>query len=571
MGKLRLIAGTVMLAFTFCSIGGCGKQPAKAQYDIVPLPAETVFRNQEPFVLDRSVIIYTYSTDNGLKNASFLSDYINTVCGFRPTIIASPDLQVTEDNSGKPIFLSVKPGAVAPDGYILEVSSDIIRITGSTDAGVFYGVQTLRKAMPESNSGKVEFPAATLTDYPHFPYRGFMLDVARSFFTVDQVKEYIDILALHNLNIFHWHLTDDQGWRIEIDSYPELVEKGAYRADSTGMYGGYYTKAEIKDVIAYAADRYIEVIPEIDLPGHMTAAIATYPHLGCTGGPYEITGLTGVRRDILCAGNPETYTFLENVLAEVAELFPSKYIHIGGDESPRTRWIACPKCQAKIAREGLRADEHQRAEDYLQGYMNIYFEKFLKEHGKTIIGWDEIVEGGLSPEATVMSWRGIEGGLVAAKAGHDVIMSPNSHLYFDYYQTRDVDNDPVAFGGYVPLERLYGFDPVPQDLSAQQKKHIIGLQANLWSPWLKEYKVAQYMTMPRIAGLSEVAWSYPAERDFTDFTSRLANLTKVYDNEGYTYRDTFYEITPSYDPDYGSRTLRVTLEANPAAKIYYTT
>ncbi|MCC8036230.1 MAG: beta-N-acetylhexosaminidase [Rikenellaceae bacterium] len=547
MGKLRLIAGTAILAFTVSLIYGCGRQPARAGYDIVPLPAETVFRNEEPFVIDRSVIIYTYSTDNGLKNASFLSDYINTVCGFRPTIIASPDLQVTEDNSGKPILLSVKPEVAPPDGYILEIGGGIIRITGSTDAGVFYGVQTLRKAMPESSAGRVEFPAATVTDSPRFPHRGFMLDVARSFFTVEQVKEFIDIMALHNLNIFHWHLTDDQGWRIEIDRYPELTEKGGFRAESSGMYGGYYTKADIKEVIAYAADKYIEVIPEIDLPGHTTAAIATYPHLGCTGGPYEITSLTGVRKDILCAGNPETYTFLENVFEEVAELFPSKYIHIGGDESPRTRWIECPKCQAKIRQEGLRADDHHTGEDYLQGYMNIYFEKFLKERGKTIIGWDEIVEGGLSPEATVMSWRGVEGGEIAARAGHDVIMSPNSHLYFDYYQSLDVDNEPAAFGGYVPLERVYHFDPVPEGLTPGEQKHIIGLQANLWSPWTRDYSIAQYMTLPRMAALAEVAWSYPGQRDFNDFTSRLSNLTKVYDNEGYNYRAEFFEIAPVYE------------------------
>ena len=354
---------------------------------------------------------------------------------------------------------------------------------------MFYGIQTLRKSLPVEKAQRVSLPAARIVDQPRFGYRGAMLDCARHYFNLDFVKEFVDMLALHNLNVFHWHLTEDQGWRAQIDRYPKLIEVGSKR-DQTVVghnspvfdgtpYGGYYTKEDMKEIVKYAAELYITVIPEIDMPGHMLGALAAYPELGCTGGPYKVAQQWGVFDDILCAGNPKTYEFVNNVLDEIIEIFPSKYIHLGGDEAPRTRWQSCPRCQAEIKRLGLKGSNGFSAEAQLQCHFLSQVAKHLEDKGRHVIGWDEILEGDVEPGTTVMSWRGVAGGITAAERGLDAIMSPTDYYYLDYYQNKSRDLLPI--GGNLPVEKTYSYNPVPDDASPALKKHVKGVQVNLWT------------------------------------------------------------------------------------------
>ena len=500
------------IALTAC--GESGK--TTADYRIVPCPGEIAPGDGGDFELDaRTRIVCTGDNDGMRANAEFLAGYVESVVGSAPEITGPDGLC----DDGRAVILRADAPGKGGEAYEIEVSENRITVSGESDAGVFYGIQTLRKAMGAAKAAKVLFPAVRIADEPYLGYRGVMLDVGRTFYPVEEVKRIIDLAALHNLNVFHWHLTDDQGWRIEIDAYPRLTETGAFRRDTTlagepGTFGGYYTKRQIRDIVEYAARRYIEVVPEIDMPGHMTAALASYPELGCTGGPYVITSQPGVRRDILCAGNPAVFDFVEKVLEEVIGLFPSKYIHIGGDESPRTRWRECPECQSLIRRAGLKADTHHSAEDKLQGYFNTRIEEFLARHGRRLIGWDEIVDGGMSPDATVMSWRGTAGGIRAADEGFDVIMSPNSSLYFDYYQSANIDTEPPTIGGYIPLKKVYDTEPVPEELTPEQARHIIGVQANVWTTYMRTDTILEHMLLPRLAALAERAWS-DREKDFT--------------------------------------------------------
>ncbi len=388
----------------------------------------------------------------------------------------------------------------------------------------------------------MEFPQAVIADYPQFGYRGAHFDVARHFFPADSVKTYLDMMALHNMNRLHWHLTDDQGWRLPLKKHPELITKGSVRRgtcigkdfDSCDSipYGGFYTPAEIQDIIAYAADRHITVIPEVDLPGHMLAALTAHPDLGCTGGPYELWTIWGVSDDVLCAGNEGVYTLLEDVLTELADIFPSEYIHIGGDECPKDRWKNCSKCQAKIAELGLTDDEHFTKEDKLQSHVMRFSSDVLARKGKKIIGWDEILEGDIPENAVVMSWRGSEGGQKAAAMGHDAIMTPYTHYYLDYYQSNDTENEPLAIGGYIPLSKAYAYEPF-EGISPENQHHILGVQANLWTEYIHTFPHAQYMVLPRWAALSEVQWSDPASRDLPAFKRRLQNLRSHYRLNGY--------------------------------------
>ncbi|MFY9515878.1 MAG: family 20 glycosylhydrolase, partial [Dysgonamonadaceae bacterium] len=464
--------------------------------------------------------------------------------------------------------------------YRIEVAENTITITGSSEAGVFYGIQTLRKATPVGKNISVTYPQVIINDQPRFGYRGMMLDVARHFQPVDFVKKFIDMLTLHNINRFHWHLTDDQGWRIEIKKFPKLTEIGAFRKETvigknTGKYdgtphGGFYTQDEIRDIVKYAEERYITIIPEVDLPGHMLAALAAYPELGCTGGPYEVAKEWGVFEDVLCPGKDSTFIFLEGVLTEVMELFPSPYIHIGGDECPKVRWEKCPDCQRRIKELGLKGDNKHTAEHYLQSYVTARIEKFLNDHGRNIIGWDEILEGELAPNATVMSWRGMEGGILAAQMNHDVIMVPTSYCYFDYYQTQDIENEPLSIGGYVPIEKVYSFEPVPEVLTSEQKKHILGPQANLWTEYIKTPEHAEYMVMPRIAALCEVQWMQPEKKNYEEFLKRLPRLLALYDKLGYNYATHVFDIQAKLTPNFDTNSLEVELTTIDNAPIYYT-
>lgn len=406
------------------------------------------------------------------------------------------------------------------------------------------------------------------------------LDVARHFFSVDEVKRYIDLLAMHKLNVFHWHLTDDQGWRIEIKKYPKLTEVGSIRKhtmveknfdqyDNT-PYGGYYTQDQIRDIVNYAKERFITIIPEVDLPGHMVAALASYPSLGCTGGPYEVQGMWGVHPDVLCAGKEETYEFVTDVLSEVIELFPSRYIHIGGDECPKDRWKKCPLCQARIRKLGLKTDKEHTAEERLQSYFMTRVEKFLNENDRQIIGWDEILEGGAAPNATVMSWRGTDGGVQAAKLRHNVVMTPNTYLYFDYYQSEDTQAEPLAIGSYVPLERVYDFEPVPDTLDNDSKKYILGAQANLWTEYISDFKQVEYMLLPRLDALSEVQWTRPENKNWVNFLDRLQHNIQVYDLKGYNYGKHIFGINPEYRIIPEKHCIEVTLRTQGDAPVYYT-
>lgn len=537
--KKLIVIGVISVVIAACNTS----DRVMADYtNVIPLPHEIGMIDENPFVLQKDTRIL-YPEGNALlkKNAQFLAGYIKEATGRLLKIEAGKN-----GNDENVILLKLDAAIDNLEGYELVVSSGRVTVKGRTANGIFYGLQTLRKSVPAvALESDIILPAAVIKDVPRFGYRGMMLDVGRHFFSTDFVKRYIDLLALHNMNYFHWHLTEDQGWRIEIKKYPRLTEIGSIRKE-TGIgssrtefdgkpYGGFYTQEEIKEIVRYAKERYITVIPEIDLPGHMLAALASYPELGCTGGPYEVGCHWGVFPDVLCIGNEKTYEFLEGVLEEVIELFPSKYIHIGGDEAPRTRWEKCPKCQLLAKKEGLKADREHTAEDRLQSYCMKRIERFLNERGRRIVGWDEILEGDVAPNATVMSWRGVQGGIKAAKLKHDVIMTPNDYMYFDYYQSADKEQEPLAMGGGVTVEKVYSFEPVAAELEEEEKKHILGVQANLWTEYIATPEHVEYMMAPRIAALTEVQWMMPEKKNYRDFLKRLKCLTGFYKREGINY------------------------------------
>ncbi|HEX6916367.1 MAG TPA: beta-N-acetylhexosaminidase [Chitinophagaceae bacterium] len=539
---------------------------AGAQPSIIPQPA-TIRQQEGSFTIDKHTVI-AITSEADRRSAGFLNDYLQKYYGFSLKVTGPRrDLQ-------QYILLSSFNDTAYHDqheSYQLAVSPALIRITANNDAGVFYGVQTLIQLLPlpgKEKSTALKIPAMEIRDQPRFGYRGIHLDVCRHFFPVSYVKQYIDYLALHKFNTFHWHLTDDQGWRIEIRKYPLLNTVAAWRNgtiigrypgtgnDST-RYGGYYTQEEIRDVVQYAADRFITVIPEIEMPGHASAAIAAYPELSCFpaedtkiargtawAGPTkgkQVQQAWGVFDDIFCAGKETTFRFLEGVLDEVIALFPSKYIHIGGDEAPKTHWKRCPECQQRIKALGLK-DEHQ-----LQSYFTQRMEKYLNSKGRRIIGWDEILEGGLAPDATVMSWQGEKGGIEAAKLEHDVIMTPGNWCYFDHAQSRNEDS--VTIGGYTPLEEVYGYEPLPAALDNDQAKHVLGAQANVWTEYIGNPRKVEYQLFPRIAAMSEVLWSAKDLRDSAGFEDRLVKQFERYNLWGVNYSRAFYDVIDSIVTD----------------------
>ena len=550
----------------------CGTT-ATADYDIVPAPLEVTAAEGAPFVLKEGTAVnYPAGDDAMRRNAEFLAEYIGEQTGLR--------LVPTEDGAGSgAVTLALGDAGGNAEGYRIEVTADGVTVTGTTPAGVFYGIQTLRKAVGVT-SGRCALPAVTIVDSPRFAYRGMHLDVSRHFFSVEEVKTYIDMLALHDINRFHWHLTDDQGWRIEIRKYPLLTEVGSKRKQTvighnTGEYdgkpyGGFYTQDEAREIVAYAAERYITVIPEIDLPGHMQAALAAYPELGCTGGPYDVWMQWGISDDVLCAGNDATIAFIKDVLAEVMEIFPSEYIHVGGDECPKVRWESCPKCQARIRALGLRTDGNHTKEQRLQSYVIHEAADFLASHGRRMIGWDETLEGGLAPGATVMSWRGEGGGIEAARQHHDVIMTPNTYHYFDYYQAKDIASEPMAIGGYLPIERVYSYEPMPRSLTPEEQRYIVGVQANLWTEYIPDFAQVQYMVLPRMAALAESQWCAPEKKVYDRFLRRAARLCRIYDLKGWNYATHIFDVTLELKPDPAAGTLAVTASTIDDAPVHYT-
>lgn len=571
MKTLMGLAGLTMAGFMLLS---CNTEVKEANYQIIPLPQEiSVMDQAAPFILSNGTkIMYPEGNEKMQRNAEFLASYIKDLTG--------KSLAVQAGTDGKGIILQLGGNAKNPEGYQLKVTSDQVVISGPTEAGVFYGIQTLRKSIPVAQGVDIALPAVEINDYPRFSYRGAHLDVSRHFFPVDSVKRFIDMLALHNMNRFHWHLTDDQGWRIEIKGLPELTEVGSKRTETVighnsgkydgKPYGGFFTQEEAKEIVAYAAERHITVIPEIDLPGHMQAALTAYPNLGCTGGPYEVWKIWGVSEDVLCAGNDETLKFIDDVLGEIIQIFPSEYIHVGGDECPKVRWTKCPKCQDRIKALGIKADKNHTAEEKLQSFIINHAEKYLNDHGRQIIGWDEILEGGLAPNATVMSWRGEGGGIEAAKQKHDVIMSPNTYLYFDYYQSKDVEQEPEAIGGYLPLERVYSYEPMPASLTPEEQKYIKGVQANLWTEYIPTFSQVEYMELPRMAALADIQWTNPEHKDYQDFLQRLVRMVKIYDVYQYNYAKHVFDVTVRFEPNAETGTVDVTLSTVDNCPVYYT-
>ena len=552
----------------------CSSVQQSADYRVVPLPNEITPMEGKAFTLDNQVkILYPEGDADMQRNAGFLAGYVLESTGKTLAVEAGA-------TGSHAIVLRLGLQTENPEAYLLEVNEDQVTITGSSAAGVFYGIQTLRKSLPVAKDAQVVLPPVRVNDAPRFAYRGMMLDVCRHFFSLDSVKRYIDMLALHNINRFHWHLTDDQGWRIEIKKYPQLTQIGSQRKETVigrnsgkydGIpYGGYYTQEEAREIVAYAKDRYITVIPEFEMPGHMQGVLAAFPELGCTGGPYDVWTQWGVSEDVICAGNDKSLELIKDVLAELIEIFPSEYIHVGGDECPKTRWEKCPKCQAKIRQLGLKDDKEHTAEQRLQSYIITEAEKFLNAHGRKIIGWDEILEGGVAPNATVMAWRGAGEGVKAAKMRHDVIMVPTTYFYFDYYQTNILDEEPLAIGGYVPIEKVYSFEPYQKELTAEENKHIIGLQANLWTEYITSFRHVEYMVLPRMAALSEIQWTQPQFKDYGDFLERMPKMFDIYDIYGYNYARHLFDVKANFLPDTVAGTLTVTLSTLDGANIHYT-
>ena len=509
-----------------------------ANYEVVPRPQSIVEKAGNAFILEEGVQILAPAA---LQNeALFLKQYLKDVTWNDLPIVAQ------RAKKGRYIELAVSPAVKEREGYVMTVTASGVTIQGGSAAGVFYGIQTLRKALKE---GPVMNPVV-ITDAPRFQWRGMHLDCSRHFFPVAFVKKFIDLLALHNMNVFHWHLTDDQGWRIEIKKWPKLIEVGSKRTgtiigtnsdiDDETPYGGYYTQEEAREIVAYAAARHITVVPEIDMPGHMLAALASYPELGCTGGPYQVGHYWGVYKDVLCVANPKVYQFVEDVLTEIMDIFPSDVIHIGGDETPTDKWLQCAKCQA--LQKELPAPQ-QSAEDFepltsklspLQAHFTKKVFAFLTSKGRRALGWDEILDG--SPQdAMIMSWRGTEPGAKAAETGHDVVMTPTTFCYFDYQQVEDVLFEPSRCGGFIPIEKVYALDPAPDSLSQAAREHILGAQANLWTEYMTNERMVEYQALPRMSALSEVQWSQPARKDYEAFKERLTRLTALFELYHYTY------------------------------------
>jgi len=511
---------------------------------LIPLPRK-MESHQGAFKLQPRTSVFADPASQG--TGQYLAEQLRKSTGYRLAIVSS---KLPREAFGAiSLTTAGANAALGPEGYELDVMPTGISVRASGQAGLFYGVQTLLQLLPaqvyaaKPASGQAwTIPCVQITDQPRFKWRGLLFDVARHFFTKAEVKQLMDELAAQKINMLHLHLTDDQGWRIEINKYPRLTQVGAWRDEAgfgldpklsttygpDGRYGGFYTQSDIRELVAYAATKHITIVPEIEMPGHSCAALAAYPELSCSGGPYTPNTKGGVFAGVYCAGKDETFEFLQNVLAEVCELFPGKYIHIGGDEVPKDNWKKCGRCQARMQKEGLKT-EHE-----LQSYFIRRIEKFINAQGRTLIGWSEIREGGLAQNAVVMDWIG--GAVEAARAGHDVIMSPTKYCYLDYYQSTNKAAEPKAIGGYLPLSKVYSFEPIPEKLAPQDVPHILGAQGNLWTEYIPNFRQAQYMIFPRLCALSEVTWSPAASRNWQSFTQRLQTQCQRFDQAGVNYR-----------------------------------
>ncbi len=577
-----------VLAAANCATRPAGRKAAGP--GIIPAPLRVDAR-PGAFALGPSTkIVIPESQSELLPVATYLKDMVGRPTGYDLVIEASSgSAERTPAPSGSiALRLEDLGSRLGPEGYLLTVEATGILMRAAAPAGLFYGAQTFRQLLPAAIEGPGgtagtqawTVPCVSVEDRPRFGWRGALLDCARHFYPKEFVKRWIDILALHKLNTFHWHLTDDQGWRIEIKKYPRLTEIGAWRVDredqhwnarepqkpgEAATYGGFYTQDDIREIVAYAASRYVTIVPEIEMPGHAKGALTAYPEYSCTGGPFTVPpGGYWPITDVFCPGNDGTFDFLEDILAEVVDLFPGTFVHIGGDEVDKTEWKRCPKCQARMKAEKLK-DEGE-----LQSYFVRRIEKILNARGRRLIGWDEILEGGLAPQATVMSWRGTDGGIAAAKAGHDVVMSPTSHCYIDYYQGNPA-YEPLAIGGYLPLSKVYSFEPAPDVLTEAEAKHVLGGQANLWTEYVPDGQHAEYLALPRLAALAEKVWSPKRKRDWADFAARVGTLLARYEENGLNCARSAYLVAVRAESRRGGRRVAFKLETEiPGLDIRYT-
>ena len=550
MKKLAILAITILLG------SGLEAKKAAPALNIIPEPQSVSFGKGEFKVKGANFNYDSFLGKNTAEAIAKLADDIYISTGKVSSLAVA-----TGVNYGSPIgslkgIYFLKDATLAPEEYKIEVASRAVKVTAADHNGFLYAIATLRQMLPievfagQQVKGSVTIPCCTIQDKPRFGYRGIMLDCARHFFPVDVVKKWLDVCAMYKINRFHWHLTEDQGWRLEIKKYPLLTEVGSFRAGTQTTtdrskhdgkrYGGYYTQEQVREVVAYAEKLGITVIPELDLPGHMLGALASYPWLGCTGGPYQVWTRWGVCDQVLCVGKESTFEFLFNVLDEICELFPSEYIHIGGDECPKKEWDKCPICQAKMDELGLVADEKGTRGQKLQNYVTKRVQEHLAAKGRKIIGWDEILEGELGPGATVMSWRGTKGGEKASAMGFDVIMSPTNYCYLDYKQ--GVREDDLAIGAGYPKKsdydarNLYSYEPLA-GIQAGAEKHILGVQANMWTEWIHNDPELFYMLIPRLQALSEVQWTQPEKRSYEHLEQKLKDKHfKIMEMLGYNYR-----------------------------------
>jgi len=510
---------------------------------IIPLPNSLEWQDGEFHLAESSKIV---ADAEFIAEAEALAVTLRPATGFRiPVVVGSPG-----DVSGGSIVLVRDEGLDSAEAHTLEVSPTQVAIGANSAAGAYYATRSLLQLFPADifRSAKIAdsdwaVPCVLVKDSPRFEWRGMHFDSARHFMPKLFILKFLDLMALHKLNVFHWHLTEDQGWRLEIEKYPKLTEISAWRKETVvghhgnrprrfdnTPHGGAYTHDDVREIVAYAAARHITVVPEIEMPGHTSAVLAAYPELGCTGGPYEVTPLWGIKDDVFCAGNEKVFEFLENVLSEVMDLFPSEFIHIGGDECPKKRWKECPKCQDRIRTDGLQDEEG------LQSYFITRMEKFINSHGRRIIGWDEILEGGLAPNAAVMAWRGVKGGVRATELDHKVVFATNEYTYFDYYQSEDIHGEPTAIGGFLPLEKVYGHEPIPDEIPKEKHHLVLGAQAQLWSEYIPTPEHMEYMAFPRMCALSEVVWTDADKKDYDGFKQRMAAFLKTLDVLGVNYR-----------------------------------
>lgn len=555
----------------------CNKRVV-ADYNVIPQVQNLSVKDGDVYVFDSSKKL-VYDNQDSRRSLELFAQDLEELVGIRPSVAAG-----TSEDAKDNVYFTLGLQDGRKEAYSINVSSDGILVRAVAPEGIYRATRTLLKSVGTEKTSSVEFPSAEVSDWPRFGYRGLMLDVSRHFSDVEMVKRTIDMLALHQLNIFHWHLTDDQGWRIEIKSHPELTEVGAWRDDTVvGRYlggtdyptdgkrhGGFYTQEQIREIVAYAKERYIEIIPEIDLPGHTSAVLAAYPQLGCEDKEYKVANRWGVIRDVLCAGNPASLDLFKDIMDEVCELFPGKYIHLGGDECVKDRWKACPKCQKKIRELGLKDGSRYSKEDYLQSWFMGEVASFVQSKGKRVIGWDEILEGVPMDDSVIMSWRGTEGGITAARMGHDVVMTPTSDMYFDQSQTLASQLEEIPVGGFINVMKVYSYEPLPASLTPEQQKHILGCQANVWCEYMPEERIRQYQMLPRLAALSEVQWTMPERKNYKDFLKRLPKMLSIYDHYGYNYAKHIFDVACSYSVNVEKGSLEVSLSTLGNDPIYYT-